>query len=263
MERNVLCHREREYADLIPLFAGGERCKPSHNYGPHIREYYILHFCLRGKGVLQDKFGRHCISAGELFVIRPGEVTTYCADEKEPWGYLWLAFRGTAAEVFLTDRSVYPYPPEVAARLRELVEREEEAAEAYMALIYELIYALFGAKSEKGDKSEKRDRLHDVRRYVRYNYMNELSVADLARRFGFDRSHLYRLFQAAYGIGVKDYIVRIRMEKAHEFLSQGHPVRTTAYMVGYSDEFNFSRAFKKHFGVPPSEVAKEKRTVAF
>ena len=248
MEHNILCHGARSYSELVVLFSGTERCKPSHNYGPHIREYYILHFCLRGKGVLQDKFGVHHLSAGDFFVIRPGEVTTYTADEKEPWEYLWLAFRGTVAEAFSTDRSVYPYPPEVVARLRELVERDEAAAEPYMALIYELIYALFGAKSEKSDK------LHDVRRYIRYNYMNELSVAALAKRFGFDRSHLYRLFQKSYGIGVKDYIVRVRMDKAQGFLAEGHSVRTVAYMVGYSDEFNFSRAFKKHFGFPPSEV---------
>ena len=248
MERNILCHSARSYSELVVLFSGGERCEPRHSFGPFIREYYILHFCLRGKGVLQDKFGVHHLSAGELFVIRPGEVTTYTADEKEPWAYLWLAFRGEAAEAFSSDRSVYPYPPEVAARLRELIEHEEAAAEPYMALVYELIYALFGAKGEKSDK------LRDVRRYIRYNYMNELSVADLAKRFGFDRSHLYRLFQKSYGIGVKDHIVRVRMDKAREFLSLGHSVRTTAYMVGYGDEFNFSRAFKKHFGFPPSEV---------
>lgn len=248
MDRNIICHGARSYSELVVLFSGGERCRPRHNFGPHIREHYILHFCLRGKGVLQDKFGVHRISAGELFVIRPGEPTTYTADEKDPWAYLWLAFRGDVAEAFLTDRSVYPYPPEVAARLRELVEHDEAAAEPYMALVYELIHALFGAKSEKSDK------LRDVRRYIRYNYMNELSVAALAKRFGFDRSHLYRLFQKSYGIGVKDYIVRIRMEKARDFLAQGHSVRTTACMVGYGDEFNFSRAFKKHFGYPPSEV---------
>ncbi len=252
MRQNLFCYGIRKYSDLAILFAGEEACEPGHTYGPHIREYYILHFCLRGRGELENRFGVHRVSAGELFVIRPGEVTTYRADEKEPWEYLWLAFRGEVAEAFLSDRSVYAYPAEVATRLRELLEHEESAAEPYMALIYELIYALFGTKSEKGDK------LRDVRRYIRYNYMNEISVADLAKSFGFDRSHLYRLFQKSYGVGVKEYIVRIRMEKAREFLAQGHAVRVTSYMVGYADEFNFSRAFKKHFGFPPSEEIRRK-----
>ena len=252
MDRNILCHGARSYKELVVLFSGNERCAPSHSYGPHIREHYIVHFCLRGKGVLQNTFGLHHVSAGELFVIRPGEVTTYTADEKEPWEYFWLAFRGEAAGAFLSERSVYTYPPEIATRLCELVEHEESAAEPYMALVYELIHALFGAQSEK------RDKLHDVRRYIRYNYMNELSVAELARRFGFDRSHLYRLFQKGYGIGVKEYITRVRMDKAREFLTLGHSVQSTAYMVGYPDEFNFSRAFKKHFGVPPSACGRGK-----
>ncbi len=254
MEHNVFFHRARGYRDLVMLFAGEEKCAPSHSYGPHIREYYILHFCRRGKGVLENKDGVHRVSAGELFVIRPGEVTTYRADEREPWEYVWLAFHGEAAEAFAGERSVFAYPAEAFGRFLELVAHKEEAAEPYMAFVYELIYALFGSGAEK---PETGDRLRDVRRYIRYNYMNELSVGELAARFGFDRSHLYRLFQKSYGIGVKEYLTRVRLEKAREFLSLGHSVQSTAYMVGYADEFNFSRAFKKHFGIPPSHVGRD------
>ncbi|MBQ7348656.1 MAG: AraC family ligand binding domain-containing protein, partial [Clostridia bacterium] len=80
--------------DLVPIFYGGEKCKKGHSFGPHTRNYYIIHFCLNGCGTLKDKFGVHKISAGELFIIRPDEITTYTADMFTPWEYTWIAFNG-------------------------------------------------------------------------------------------------------------------------------------------------------------------------
>ena len=37
--------------DIIPIFSGHEVCEKNHKYGPHIRDYYLLHFCLNGTGV--------------------------------------------------------------------------------------------------------------------------------------------------------------------------------------------------------------------
>lgn len=99
-----------ESQDLIPIFYGTEKCEKGHCFGPHARNYYIVHFCLSGCGTLQDKFGTHKISAGELFIIRPGEITTYTADKVTPWEYVWIAFEGKIAHLFSTDKSVYAYP---------------------------------------------------------------------------------------------------------------------------------------------------------
>ena len=90
------------------------------------------------------------------------------------------------------------------------------------------------------------------------NYMENLTVDALARAFGFERSYLFRLFKAKYTIGVKDYITEVRMKNAKRFLSEGHSVSVTAGMVGFKDEFNFSKAFKKHFGISASEFKKVK-----
>ena len=82
--------------------------------------------------------------------------------------------------------------------------------------------------------------------------MNSISVGALAKEFGYERSSLYRGFVSRYGIGVKEYLTELRMTRAKDFLSAGHTVSETAYLVGYRDEFGFSRAFKKHFGEAPS-----------
>lgn len=251
MVSNVFCGRKEGYEELVPLFVGGEQCEAGHSFGPYIRDYHLIHICLSGCGELENAYGTHKVSAGELFVIRKGELTTYRADLGDPWKYVWIAFRGKATEAFSGERSVYQCPPELESRFCRLLEREESAPEAYMAFLYDLIYHLFAGRREKPDK------LHDIRRYIRYNYMESLEVSELAARFGFDRSHLYRLFKNDYGIGIKEYITGVRMERAKEFLLGGHSVCDTAFMVGYRDEFNFSKAFKKYYGKAPSYIKGE------
>ena len=238
--------------DIVPLFVGEESCASLYKFGPHIREYYLIHFCLSGKGTITDKHGVHRVSAGELFIIRPGEVTTYIADKDEPWHYAWIAFRGEAASVFLTESTVYTTPVGIEKRFSDSVRAGILSAEAYASVIYELIYLLFSGGAST-------DKLHKIKRYIEYSYMENIGVAEVARHFGFERSYLYRMFKERYGIGIKEYIIKVRMDKACELLHSGYSVADTAALVGYSDQFNFSKGFKKHFGTSPTEYKKGRR----
>ncbi len=252
MSKDVMLSADSARHALSPLFIGTERCEKGHRFGPHVRNCYLIHFCLSGCGTLQDKYGTHHITAGELFVIRPGELTVYEADTKTPWEYAWIAFKGSAAAPFDTAPSVFTVPDKLHERVESYVKADEAAPEIYLSLLYELIYKLF----QKSEKSAARTDIEAICRYIRYNYMKPLQTSELAALFGFERSHLYRLFKQKTGVGVKEYLTEIRMEKAREFLKSGFGVGETAHLVGYADEFNFSRAFKARFGISPLSFAK-------
>lgn len=247
---NLIIEKILNMRDIVPLFTGGEQCESLHRFGPHIRDHYLIHFCLSGKGSLTDRYGTHKVSAGELFIIRPGEVTTYVADKDTPWRYVWLGFSGEGASVFSTDRSVYICPKDVLSRMDELVGAQVSSAEAYAALLYELIYRLFSSRQPV------RDKLWEIKKYIEYSYMENINAEGVARTFGFERSYLYRMFKRRYGMGVKEYLIKVRMARAAELLGFGYSVYDCAALVGYGDEFNFSRGFKKHFGVSPTEYKK-------
>ena len=233
--------------DIIPIFSGHEVCERNHKYGPHIRDYYLLHFCLNGTGVLIDKFGNHTIRQGELFIIRPGETTTYLADGNTPWEYSWVAFGGELADLFNTDRSVYPFPIEIGLSLREFsIDRETNPA-IFLSLIYKLIYYLFNEKKDNSSIPEK------IRQYIDFNYMDNISVLTISNYFGYERSYLYRIFKNHLGVGIKEYIIKTRMEHAQILLKQGYSVNKTSLAVGYKDQTNFSKAYKKHFGESPKK----------
>ena len=242
---NLILNTPTDQEDLIPLSAGEHRCPKSHSYGPYIRDHHIIHFCLSGRGVLRNQSGEHPVEAGELFIIREGELTTYTADPTDPWRYVWVCFTGRKTRVFDSASCVLQAPRDVVSRLTEYIESGERSPDIYTSLIYELIYRLFTPESEPDDT------LSEIRRYIKYHYMDDITAGDVSRFFGFERSYLYRIFKARYGVGIKEYLTRVRMEHARSHLNSGYSVSDVAAMVGYSDGFNFSKAYKKYYGVSP------------
>lgn len=252
-QHNCVYSSEHTSQNIIPIFSGHEICEKGHVFGPHIRDYYLVHCCIKGKGTISDKHGTSKVEAGQLFIIRPGEVTKYFADNEDPWEYTWLSFKGDGARVFDTDKTVYNCPTELITKLCNYAVSGETAPEIYISIIYEMIYLLFS------NKHPEQSKIASLKSYIDHSYMESIDISALAKEYGYERSYLYRLFKKNYKMGIKDYISKIKMENAKTFLEKGIFVNTVATMVGYKDEFNFSKAFKKYYGVSPSKMRKKKK----
>ena len=79
-----------------------------------------------------------------------------------------------------------------------------------------------------------------------------VSLDALEKQYSYNRFYLERIFKKKYGTGLIAYAGRTRMERAQKQLS----VKTVSELseeLGYSSIYAFSRAFKHHFGVSPTE----------
>lgn len=82
----------------------------------------------------------------------------------------------------------------------------------------------------------------------------ELTVNELAEYEGMSRGAFSREFARRFGIPPKQYLERMLMRRAETLLRQpGMNVRTTAEKLRFSNEFYFSRFFRRHAGVSPNE----------
>ena len=99
------------------------------------------------------------------------------------------------------------------------------------------------------------DKIHAV---VDDNLENDsFNVADLADKLAMSYSSLYAKVKGLTGQTPQVFISTYRMNTAMSLLKAGElSVSEVAYKVGASSPFSFSREFKKHFGFPPSHVAK-------
>jgi transcriptional regulator GlxA family with amidase domain len=87
------------------------------------------------------------------------------------------------------------------------------------------------------------------------------TVDELAHAAGTSGEHLRRLCRSQIGRSPMRHVAFLRMRRAAALLStQSYTVEAVAQQVGYENPFAFSTAFKRHFGLSPSDYRGE-RTV--
>jgi AraC family transcriptional regulator len=90
--------------------------------------------------------------------------------------------------------------------------------------------------------------------YIFGRLADPLRLRELARVAMLSPFHFHRVFQSLVGSTPADFVQRLRLEKAPGILSHPRPPSLTAIALacGFSSSSDFSRCFKRRFGVPPS-----------
>ena len=108
--------------DLNLVEIGKQKCTPLYSFGPFIRNEYIFHYVISGKGFcsmghdIQESSVQkpdqpsggptaHEVRAGEGFLIEPHTKHIYNADLNDPWHYIWVVFSGASAPHLLRLRT--------------------------------------------------------------------------------------------------------------------------------------------------------------
>lgn len=98
-------------------------------------------------------------------------------------------------------------------------------------------------------------RINKVLDYIENHYSEELSLEKIADIACFSKYHFHRIFYAAIGETLFDFIQRIRLEKSANklIMSLDLPVSEIVYESGFSGHSAFARAFKEYFGMSATE----------
>lgn len=100
-------------------------------------------------------------------------------------------------------------------------------------------------------------RVQTVIGFMTVNLHRKLALADLANLVHLSASHLSRLFKMETGLSPGEFLIRLRMERAHELLTtRFESIKEVMATVGYGNKSNFVRHFKRFYGFAPSEYRK-------
>ncbi|HEY5585065.1 MAG TPA: AraC family transcriptional regulator [Ruminiclostridium sp.] len=249
------------YQEINPLTCGWEDCENGHAFGPASREYYLLHYIISGSGIFQRNGQNHSLSKGSMFLIRPYELTFYKADDNDPWEYIWIGFTGQLVPELLehsgfSDNNCTLCNPSLRntfLSMKEAVNLPHSAEIFLCSKIFEFFSNLHEEFNPEltgttGSLYSKRAKDH-----IMANYANHISVESIANMLGIDRRYLCRVFHKNTGDTPQNFLVNYRLEKAAVLLDKhGYSVSEAARSTGYEDIYNFSKMFKKKYGVPPS-----------
>lgn len=266
--------------DLSLIHSGKEQCHPLQSW-KGVRDEYIIHFVLSGKGVYTTEGKTWALDAGQMFLITPGTEITYIADAETPWSYAWIGFAGIRSDSILKACGFSPHHPVLeipspAEKALQFVDQILDARHLTLAndlrrtaLLFSMLAWLTESHSARITGSSENH--HDYNTsvyvnqaidYIRFSYQNGINVSDIANYIGISRTYLNSSFQKEMGISVQKFLIDFRLHKAASLLiGTTKPINEISLDVGYDDALTFSKAFKKKFDVSPKTFREEKQSL--
>lgn len=261
------------FMDLRLYQYGWEQCAPLHSFGPFVRNHFLFHYVISGRGFLDstDDDGvthRYNLEENQGFLICPGQVNTYCADKKHPWKYVWLEFDGLRVAEYLSRAGLGPSQPlylpqsvpqgeEVRDRMLYITDHSKGSTLHLIGHLFLFLDAFIQASSTRREATGIALRdfyIQEAVTYMEQNYKRELTVEEIADACKLSRSYFSKLFKESMGCPPQEFLIQMRLSKATELMKTSNAsIGTIAQECGYPNQLHFSRAFKKRYGVSPRE----------
>lgn len=255
-----------QYEDLSLYEVGVQRCGPGYEFGPIIRDKYILHYVFQGEGVLELDHKSFPVREKQVFLLPANALVRYQASDANPWHYIWIHVQGFKVvellqKAGLSRKTPVFTPTDSGERLASLllgIFEHHDKEYTCMGNLYLFFQQLIDTTANKPEAEEETEPalnyIQWVVEYINQKYSEPISVQSIADFCGIDRSYLSKIFKYATGYTLQEYLIQFRIKKAKQLLKEtALPVQHVSYSVGYNDPFSFSKVFKKQAGMSPTE----------
>ncbi len=261
-------HSEDYVKSLNIYYCGSEICEKKHCFGPAVRTHYLLHFIVSGKGEYKVNGKTFTLYKGEGFIIKPGELTLYEADSKDPWTYMWVAFDGYEARYLLNKCNIdyvmkckdYELFLSDFKNLIAVYNKQDSNIYERMSYFYKLISQL--VTNEKNQFGSY-DKIYFEKAcdYMYNNFMYSVTVAQTATFVGIDRTYLYKVFEKNSGISPKKFLTEIKINAAKNMIKEkAFTLNQIALSCGFVDSATLCKQFKLVTGKTPKQFKIEIET---
>ena len=116
------------------------------------------------------------------------------------------------------------------------------------------MWDLFALLSE--GENNKYDHIEKAVEFIHSNYMHDITVEKIAQHLNLDRTYFSVIFKKRTGLSPKQYILSYRMNIAATLIiKKDITISVVATSFGYSYLYTFSKMFKRHFGISPSNYS--------
>ncbi|MEG1687074.1 MAG: AraC family transcriptional regulator [Angelakisella sp.] len=262
---------ERTLTSLSVFNVGYQQCGSNEPWGPGLRDHYLIHHVVSGRGSYSIFGKTYGIAAGDTFLAYPDTTIAYYPDPTDPWEYYWVGFNGSDARLLLRQTDFSAQNPVISTdfgdEVRQLLldiyqsrgsqphEQMRMAGGLYLFLAYLMEHSQSGGTR---DSEAASGYLHYAVDFISGNYSRNISVEDIAQSAGISRSGLYRTFMKNLGISPVRYLTQFRIRQACTLLRRSDlSVEAVACSVGFYDALYFSRVFKAQMGSSPRKYSRE------
>ena len=239
-------------------------------YEVKAKNEYALWIIQSGSLTIEYARKKYTLSAGDVFFFYPQVL--YHATSSEGCSFIFIHFDAVIGSNY---QALHFYPfdgyyssEKIAASLSTVVSsvasfhKEEPFSEMnlhgslmlFLSTIMKMKYKQKGDSSTISHKSALA-RLQPVLIYINHHLAEPIYIHELASSINLSEKYFITFFKNTMGTTPINYITEVKMKKALAYLHEQHySVKEVATLVGYSDIYTFSKAFKKIYGVSPSKV---------
>lgn len=229
------------------------------------RDVFILHYIASGEGVFLD-----CdFDESNGYFVVPNELEIIKSDKENPYECYWIMFKGDGAgelleKLNLKHNCVFSVDnkQDCIDCIKEVLFKNDysnEAEEAYaiQSALYKIIS--IHMKSAEIDEINTPSVAAVIAKTIKRNYRDPMKIAEIAKEFNISRNYMYTVFKKEYGISPQEYLIRRRIEKSKQLLTNNGArlsIKEISNAVGFENPLYFSRLFHARTGVSPSQYRK-------
>lgn len=248
----------------------GRNTTSNNKMDPKIIECFNVHFVLEGTIEFAFENNEATLTSGDVFCMYPGISYTYkSVSNDNPLHIIWITFDGAQSPLLIDmagfTRSV-PYLRDVIndtmeTTLRQMFTFHEHDKKIHIDL-YACLYRLFSCIIEQQPQEETPMEparwITKSMEYMNAHYTEQITVQDVADYISVHRVYFSRLFTQQTGVSPKQYLQKLKMNRAVQLLRHSpHSITEISHSLGYSDLYAFTRAFSKYYQFPPSVLRKK------
>ena len=221
---------------------------------------YMLFYICDGRLSLRSGSQTMVASAGQVGFLNchePHEYHTIGNTE-----FVWLHLDGSnTADFYQQAVQMHggfvfdtPYAEQIKNGIYEIVfafRNEQTLSEVRLSQkLYTLLTAMVDTASQEAGQTEENDTVSKAMHFIQEQYMNPISLLDVATHVNMSQFHFSRLFKKDCGYSPHEYLILTRLNRAKHLLkTTGLPVKVIAQKVGYQNVSSFTNAFTDRVGI--------------
>jgi AraC-like DNA-binding protein/uncharacterized cupin superfamily protein len=242
------------------------------NFSMHTHENHELYYFLSGRGVYRIESSEYPMRPGDILIMRRAESHYFDIDKTVPYKRFTLNFseslfdgidpNGMLMRPFyereLGKGNLYrkgDFPDDTAARLiSRMLAPETDIRTEVLACLPALLGEISRVwRERRQSEPEEAPLSYRIVSFVNDHLTDELSLDAIAARFYISKPQLCRVFKAATGSTVWEYVTIKRLIRAREIIGAGTSPTEAAGACGFNDYSAFYRAYRRQFGHSPRE----------
>ena len=234
-------------------------------FAPHYHPAWVVGCVLHGARRFWVRGREYRARAGDVVILRPGEVHACAPEGLAPFDWRGFHFREGSGAADLLQNLTGDYPTMEPVHAGEDVLGELLAVHALMgassraelkrsrlfAALRRLAQHARRADAARAAHTLPEPALEALRSHLDGHAEERVSLEDMAGMARMGKFRLVRAFARMTGATPYRYLESARVNRAQELLAQGLPPAEAALAAGFADQSHLSRAFRTRLGVTP------------